>query len=294
MLAEGATFRGGCVAGAHPHPHLGDRPTEPLGGERDAGQGGAEVPVDVVGERLQGRDVQDAQAGIGRRRRISVRIRSRHQRKAASVLPLPVGAQMSVWSPAAMAGQPSDCGAVGASKDAENHSRVAGSKGRSGSGGDFRVRAGTGPASYHRRRDSAHAFYIIWRADTMMTCIAPHSYCLTTWRPDLRTARRGPRRVHDHHHPRGDRPMGDPAAPQALTLDSLRLAMVSGVAAGATSGIHSPTECDAAGHSQERGRSQAPASDRGHLERGHAQSPWHRHQGRLPARSKPASHCVLE
>src|SRR6476619_2118976 len=47
-----------------------------------------------------------------------------HQRNAVSVLPLPVGARMSVDSPRAIAGQPSACGGVGASKEALNHSRT--------------------------------------------------------------------------------------------------------------------------------------------------------------------------
>ena len=45
-------------------------------------------------------------------------IRLMHQRKAVSVLPLPVGARMSVDSPRAIAGQPRVCGGVGASNDA--------------------------------------------------------------------------------------------------------------------------------------------------------------------------------
>ncbi len=39
-----------------------------------------------------------------------------HQRKAVSVLPLPVGARIRVDSPPAIAGQPSCCGGVGAGK----------------------------------------------------------------------------------------------------------------------------------------------------------------------------------
>src|SRR5258707_1067683 len=52
--------------------------------------------------------------------------RSRHQRNALSVLPLPVGARISVDSPRAIAGQPSTCGRVGASNAPENQPRVAG------------------------------------------------------------------------------------------------------------------------------------------------------------------------
>lgn len=54
--------------------------------------------------------------------------RSMHHRKAASVLPVPVGARISVESPRAMAGQPSSCGRVGAEKTAVNQSRTAGWK----------------------------------------------------------------------------------------------------------------------------------------------------------------------
>ena len=45
-------------------------------------------------------------------------------RNAASVLPVPVGAHTSVWSPAAMAGQPSAWGAVGAANVDVNQARV--------------------------------------------------------------------------------------------------------------------------------------------------------------------------
>ena len=47
-------------------------------------------------------------------------------RNAVSVLPLPVGARISVDSPRAMGGQPSFCGGVGASKDALNQSATVG------------------------------------------------------------------------------------------------------------------------------------------------------------------------
>src|SRR6476659_230532 len=47
--------------------------------------------------------------------------RSRLHKKAVSVLPDPVGARISVWSPAAIAGQPPDWAAVGVANDASNH-----------------------------------------------------------------------------------------------------------------------------------------------------------------------------
>ena len=51
---------------------------------------------------------------------------SRHHRNAVSVLPVPVGANINVDSPRAIAGHPSTCGAVGASNTARNHFAVIG------------------------------------------------------------------------------------------------------------------------------------------------------------------------
>ena len=59
--------------------------------------------------------------------------RSMAHRNAASVLPVPVGAQISVWPPAAMCGQPSACGAVGAANVDANQARVGSEKAASGS-----------------------------------------------------------------------------------------------------------------------------------------------------------------
>ena len=52
--------------------------------------------------------------------------RSREERNAVSVLPEPVGAQISVCAPPTMAGQPCTWGAVGSGKEVANHSRTAG------------------------------------------------------------------------------------------------------------------------------------------------------------------------
>jgi hypothetical protein len=52
--------------------------------------------------------------------------RSIEERNAVSVLPDPVGAQISVCSPAVMCGHPRTCGGVGSGNDAANHSRTAG------------------------------------------------------------------------------------------------------------------------------------------------------------------------
>ena len=56
----------------------------------DAAQRRAQVAVDVVGERLQRRDVDQARAALGAAR---ARRRSSAHRNAASVLPEPVGAR---------------------------------------------------------------------------------------------------------------------------------------------------------------------------------------------------------
>ena len=47
-------------------------------------------------------------------------------RKAARVLPLPVGAQIRVCSPAVIGGHPCSCAAVGSGNDAPNQARTAG------------------------------------------------------------------------------------------------------------------------------------------------------------------------
>src|SRR3954452_5233991 len=47
-------------------------------------------------------------------------------RNAARVLPDPVGARISVWSPAAIAGQPCACAGVGSGNELSNQARTAG------------------------------------------------------------------------------------------------------------------------------------------------------------------------
>ena len=59
--------------------------------------------------------------------------RSTAHRKAASVLPVPVGAHTSVWSPAAIAGQPWAWGGVGSKNADANQARVGFEKRASGS-----------------------------------------------------------------------------------------------------------------------------------------------------------------
>jgi hypothetical protein len=59
--------------------------------------------------------------------------RSSVQRKAASVLPLPVGAWMRVCRPRAIAAQPSTWACVGAANELSNQARTAGENGARGS-----------------------------------------------------------------------------------------------------------------------------------------------------------------
>src|SRR6476661_10252514 len=56
------------------------------------------------------------------------------ERKLASVLPDPVGAQISVFSPLEIASQPPVCAGVGPSNEDSNQRRTLGAKGASGSG----------------------------------------------------------------------------------------------------------------------------------------------------------------
>src|SRR5579862_6251117 len=54
--------------------------------------------------------------------------RSRHHRNAARVLPLPVGAAMSAWRPAATSRHPRSCTSVGSANDDRNQSRTGAEK----------------------------------------------------------------------------------------------------------------------------------------------------------------------
>ena len=103
--------------------------------EREAGEGeAAEVPLDVVVERLERRDVENAEFPVPFGSAVSRSMAERNV--AASVLARePVGAWMEdgTWPPAAIAGQPFSCAGVGAAKFRSNQSRVSGRKSDSGS-----------------------------------------------------------------------------------------------------------------------------------------------------------------
>ena len=82
--------------------------------------------MNVVRQRLERRDVNDLRRI--RKRRLEA---LSHQvidaaRKAASVLPEPVGAAMRVWRPALIAGQASACAGVGEAKLSANQFATAG------------------------------------------------------------------------------------------------------------------------------------------------------------------------
>ena len=121
------------VAGPRRDAHLGQLRARTLGGAADAGQRRPQVALDVVGERLQRRDVQHPQSPLARTRLRLGEEPVEHHRKAASVLPLPVGACSSVCSPAAMAGQPRAWARVGSAKASRNQARVGSENGARGS-----------------------------------------------------------------------------------------------------------------------------------------------------------------
>ena len=92
----------------------------------DAGQRRAQVPLDIHRERLERRHVE-TRGTAGRRSGAGSNIsRLSDHRNAVSVLPLPVGARISVDSPRAMGGQPRFCGAVGRLKRRETTRATAG------------------------------------------------------------------------------------------------------------------------------------------------------------------------
>ena len=102
---------------------------EPGGGLPDAGQRGAQVALDVDGERLERADVEHPAAlRAGRPGGGSVASRSSDQRNAARVLPEPVGATTRALRPALIDCQAPAWAAVGAANAAANHSRVAAPK----------------------------------------------------------------------------------------------------------------------------------------------------------------------
>ena len=93
----------------------------------DAGERRAQVALDVDGQRLERRDVEHAAPPIrsGGASNIS---RLMHQRNAVSVLPLPVGARISVDRPARSPAIPAPAVAWAPRNEWRNHSATAGMK----------------------------------------------------------------------------------------------------------------------------------------------------------------------
>ena len=109
-------------------PREVDRLAAPAGDARDAGERRAQVALDVDRERLERRDVEDAAAlGLPPARAANIR-RSIAARKAASVLPEPVGAKTSVDGPPGWPASPAPARGVGASNVSANHSRDGGAR----------------------------------------------------------------------------------------------------------------------------------------------------------------------
>ena len=136
---EGAPLVGGGVAGADADADLGPRQAEPRGRLADPGQRRAQVALDVDRQRLERGDVEDAAARPARPAGGAAASRSSDHRKAASVLPEPVGATTRACSPLLIASQAPSWAAVGATKAPVNQARV---------GSENRSRAVT-PSSVH-------------------------------------------------------------------------------------------------------------------------------------------------
>ena len=118
---------GAGVAGAHPGPDIDVGLAAPRELGADAGERRLEVALDVVGQGLERRDVDDLRlvpepALDALAHQIVDR---RHERGQASC-PDPVGAAISVWRPALISGQASACAAVAAAKLVSNHAATAG------------------------------------------------------------------------------------------------------------------------------------------------------------------------
>ena len=102
VAQHGGALFGERVAGADAGADFGGRDSRAPGRVLDLGERAVEVFLDVVGERLEGRDVDDLGAGARLPAMAARSSWSMQTRNAARVLPEPVGAEMSVASPARM------------------------------------------------------------------------------------------------------------------------------------------------------------------------------------------------
>ena len=131
----GAARRPACRRCGCPTVGSVDGSPEPLGREADAlqrapaGSSRRRPPAPAAARRRR-----SACGACARRARACVVSRSMPHRNAASVLPEPVGARISVCSPPAMAGQPCAWAAVGSGNEVLNQARTGGENSSSGSG----------------------------------------------------------------------------------------------------------------------------------------------------------------
>lgn len=125
---EGSALRCGGVTGADAHLDLRLGEAEADGFLADAGEGAAEVALHVDGERLEGETYRTRQRFLGSAGGGVEASWSRAARKAARVLPEPVGATTSTSEPSAMACHAPAWAVVGASNAPVNQPRVAGEK----------------------------------------------------------------------------------------------------------------------------------------------------------------------
>ena len=92
-----------------------------------------QVALDVVRQRLERGHVDQPRLALALRQRVARPGGRAPQRNAASVLPDPVGADSSTWSPPAIAGQAWVWASVGSAKARRNQSRTCGVNDASGS-----------------------------------------------------------------------------------------------------------------------------------------------------------------
>ena len=117
--AEVSPERTATVMSGSGNPRALDSPRIPASGER-------RFRSTSTASAFSGETYSTRQRRSGARSAGAVTNSSMAERNAASVLPEPVGATTSVWSPAPIASQAPTWAAVGAGKDAPNHSRTSG------------------------------------------------------------------------------------------------------------------------------------------------------------------------
>ena len=127
MRQHRPAFRRQRVAGAHGGADGRHRQASRSRQRGDFTERHFQILANVVAQCLERRNIKRLPCGPRARRSRALRIRrSMQARNAASVLPEPVGAQISVDLPARMDGQPCSCGSVGEPNLPANHSWTSG------------------------------------------------------------------------------------------------------------------------------------------------------------------------